>query len=254
MRKFTFPILALALVTLLVRADDDKKKSDIDPKVADILKQVGDLYKNAKSMHVDATITTESAGGEGKRSVKCEATYDAERPNHFALRTKLNGSADAGPDLVCDGKKSFTHDKRMKQYTESESAENLQEIATNQLPALGLQHVGFLIQNVLTDDPDGALMTGVTAASYAGKEKVDGTEAHHLKFDQPDLNLKWELWVSAADKPVVLKFLGKLDGDNGKQTVTETFRNWKFDAKMKKGTFDFTPSAESKKVDSLQAN
>jgi hypothetical protein len=247
-----FPILTLALATLLARADDDKKKSEFDPKVTGILKQVGDLYKNAKSMHVDATIATE--GVEGKRSVKCEATYDIERPNHFALRTKLNGSADAGPDLVCDGKKCYAQDKRIKQYTESEPAEDLHEIATKQLPELGLQHVGLLFQNLLTDDPNEALMTGVTAASYAGKEKVDGEESHHLKFDQPGLRLKWELWVSATDKPVVLKFLGNLDGDDGKQTFTETFRNWKLDAKIKKDAFDFTPNAASKKVRSLQAN
>jgi hypothetical protein len=95
-------------------------------------------------------------------------------------------------------------------------------------------------------------MEGVTTCTYAGKEKVDGEQAHHLKFEQPNLN--WELWVATGDKPYVLKIQSvQSDGDH-KVSCVETYRNWKVDAAPAKDAFGFTPDAEAKKVKQIQAS
>jgi hypothetical protein len=242
MRRLVLPALTLALLALPARSDDAKKDA-LDPKVLDIVKQVGALHKNAKSMHVEGSVVTDVEGDGGKRQIKADVVYDLERPNRFALRTKLDGSSEAGPDIVCDGKKLIVHAKRMKQYTEGD-AEDLAAIG-QLLPQFRGPNTGLLFQNVLSEDPYETLMSGVTAASYAGKEKVNGTEAHHLKFEQPGLN--WELWVAAEGKPLVLKVASTLEGDNGKATSVETYKSWKVDAPLAKDAFSYTPG-ESKKV------
>lgn len=249
MRRLVFTSLTLALVTLPAARADDAKKSDLDPKALDLVKQTAALYKGAKSLHAEGTVVTDSDDGGKKQQIKSEAVWDLERPNHFSLRTKLGGDAAAGLDVVCDGKKLFVHAKRRKQYTEEAPAENMAAVA-QMLPRYA-RMTGILFLNVLADDPYEALMQGVTSCSYAGKEKVDGTEAHHLKFEQPGLN--WELWVAAAGQPVVLKMTSTLEGDNGKATTVETYRNWKIDTTPRKDAFAFEPGAEAKKVDEIQS-
>jgi hypothetical protein len=246
-RFFLLPVLTLA-ITLPARADATKK-SDLEPKALDILKQVAAVHKDAKSMHVEVLVLTNIDGADQKRQVKTEATYDMEKPNRFALKTKIDGKSDTGPDLVCDGKKTITHAKSMKQFTEEAAVSGLAEIG-ERLQQFRLPTTGILFQNVLTEDPYETLMQGVEVARYAGTEKVNGMEAHHLKFEQPAL--KWELWVAATGKPVVLKALSQLEADDAKRTVAETYQNWKIDGETAKDAFTFTPSAESKKVKEIK--
>jgi hypothetical protein len=249
MRRFlVLPALTLALATLPARADD-AKKSDLDPKALDILKQAAAIHKDAKSMHVEALILSDQESDKGKRQVKTEAVYDMAKPNHFALKTKMDGKPQLGLDLICDGKKVFVIAKGPNQYSEAAGFTSLAEVGP-ELQRLRLPRTGILFQNVLTADPYESLMEGVTGASIAGTEKVDGTEAHHLKFEQPGLN--WELWVASTGKPVVLKARSVLEGGEGKITVVETYKNWKIDAAPAKDAFTFSPDAESKKVDEIE--
>jgi hypothetical protein len=241
--------VAVVLVALTVMADE--KKSDLDEKALAIVKQVGELHKNAKSMHTEGVFASDVEDDNGKRHIKVEAVIDVEKPNRFAIRTRQDGDAKAGPDVVCDGKKLYAHAKKLKQYTEVEAA-NMPAIA-RALLQFGHANVGILFQNVLADNPYDALMEGVTKCTYAGKDKVDGEEAHHLKFEQPNLN--WELWVATGDKPYVLKVFSVLEGDSGgKVSTVETYRNWIVDAAPAKDAFGFTPDAEAKKVKQIQAS
>jgi hypothetical protein len=246
MRKtLVLSALGLALVVLPAGADDAKKANELDKKVLDLVKQLSDVYRNAKSLHVEADVSSSIGDGEQKRLVKCEAVYDLEKPNLFSLKTRLDGDAQAGPDVVCDGKKLLTHAKRLKQYTEGDAPEEWSGFG-RVIGGFGRAMTGMLFPNLLTDDPYETLMDGVTACSYAGKEKVDGMEAHHLKFEQPRLN--WELWVAAEGKPVVLKAYSSQTLENGKADTTETYKNWKIDSAPSKETFSINPPEGSKKV------
>jgi hypothetical protein len=246
-RLFLLPVLALTLVALPAKADD-AKKGTMDPKALDILKQTAAVYKDAKAMHVDATVVTDLEGDGGKKHVSTEAVYDMERPNHLALKTKVDGKADLGPDFVSDGKKSYTLAKGKKEYLEEDGYSDFAELA-RKLPELRLPFTGMLFWNVLAENPYDQLMEGVTSASYAGMDKVNGAEANHLKFEQE--GLKWELWIAATGKPVILKFLSHQESDAGKQTCVETYQNWKIDGTPAKDVFTFSPG-EAKKVKSFK--
>src|SRR5215472_12021956 len=113
-------ILILSILTILVAAvsvrADDAKKKDLDKQVVDLVKQATDLYKNAKSLHVEAAVETHVETADQKRDIKSAAIYDLEKPNLFAMVTKVNGDDNAGPNVVCDGKSLFVFAKRLKQY------------------------------------------------------------------------------------------------------------------------------------------
>jgi hypothetical protein len=248
MRRLVPVAVTLALVTLPSAGADDAKKSDLDPKVLEIVKQVAALHRGAKSMHVEGSVVTDLDDDQGKRQLKSEVVYDLQRPNHFSLRTRLGGDEAAGVDVVCDGKKLFVQAKRLKQYTEDPPLEKLADLGQT-LPRFAAMS-GMLFQNVLSEDPYDTLMDGVTACSYAGKEKVDGKEAHHLKFEQKGLD--WELWVAAEGQPFVLKAANKQGDGDKRSTSVETYRNWKVDAAPSKDAFVFAPITEAKKVKVIQ--
>jgi hypothetical protein len=243
-RILVLSLLALACPAVSVRADDAKPKEP-DKKVADLVKQATDLYKNAKTLHVEAAVETHVEAADQKRDITSAAVYDLEKPNLFALVTKLNGDDNAGPNVVCDGKSLFVHAKRLKQYIETEAPEDLAGVG-RVLPPLGHTSTGMLFQNLLSDEPYETLMDGVTECAYQGKEKVNGIEAHHLTFAQPDM--KWELWVAAEGKPLVLKASSTRDIENGKMTTVETYREWKVDGNPAKSVFAFHAPEGVKKV------
>jgi hypothetical protein len=241
-------IAGLALVgpgiTRSLQADDQ-----IDKKVVEIVKQTGELYKNAKSFHVEGTFVSKVESGDEKRDINVKAVYDIERPNRLCLKTEFNGDPTRGPDVVADGKKLTVHGKGRKQYTEEDSPPSLAEIGIKLLQ-LGPATTGMMFGNVLAEDPADVLMQGVNSCSYVGKDKVDGTPVHRMKFSQDGFD--WELWVAAEGKPYILRMIRSGEGPNGKITTTETYKNWKLDGTIAKETFKFSAPDGAKKVDDFE--
>jgi hypothetical protein len=241
-------IAGLALLgsgmTSQLHADDQ-----IDKKVVEIVKQTGALYKNAKSFHVEGTFVSKVESGDEKRDISVKAVYDIERPNRLCLKTEFNGDASKGPDIVADGKKLIVHGKGRKQYKEEDSPSSLAEIGIRLLQ-LGPAMAGMMFGNVLAEDPADLLMQGVNSCSYVGKDKVDGTPVHRMKFSQDGFD--WELWVAAEGKPYILRMIRVGEEPNGKITTTETYKNWKLDGAIAKETFEFSAPKGAKKVDDFE--
>jgi hypothetical protein len=231
-------------VTRHLRADDQ-----IDKKVVEIVKQTGDLYKNAKSFHVEGTFVSKVESGDEKRDINIKAVYDIERPNRLSLKTEFNGNAAKGPDIIADGKTFTVHGKERKQYTQEESPPSLAEIGIKLLQ-YGPATTGMMFGNVLAEDPAQLLMDGVNSCSYVGKDKVEGTPVHRMKFSQDGFD--WELWVAAEGKPYILRMIRIGEGPDGKVTTTETYKNWKLDGTIDKDLFTFKAPEGVKKVDEFE--
>jgi hypothetical protein len=244
------PVASLALFCAAMagplRAQDKDKADKLDKKAVDICKKVGELYKNAKSLHTEGTFVTKLDSNGQQREINVTAVYDLERPNRLSFKTQLDGDANKGPDIVCDGKKLTDYRKALKQYVQEDAPKDLTELSTK-LPQGGSVAAGMLFPNVLTDDPAGSLMEGVNSCSYVGMDKVNGTPAHHMKFSQDQFD--WELWVAAEGKPFVLRMTRSVDGDNGKVTWSETYKNWTADAPVKQELFTFSPPKDAAKVE-----
>jgi len=242
--------LAAALAPAVAFADDEKPKDKpppgIDEKTFEIVKKSGALYKDAKSLSVDARVVT-TVGDEAK--VKCKVTVDLERPNKFALRSRDEKDPDTGPELVCDGKSLFFYARKAKQYTENKAPSELGKVGQRLADPRLAARTGMLFANVLADDPAEQLFEGVTSGKYVGTEKVDGKEAHHMKFKQDAFD--WELWVAAEGKPVVLKATTIADTPDGKAVTAETYSNYKVDGEARKDAFTFKPADDAKKVKTM---
>jgi hypothetical protein len=244
-------LLALGVAVHAAQGRDDKKEQNaLDPKVVDIVKQVGAIYKDAKSIHVDIGLTVIQDGENKKTEIKTTGSYHIERPNRLALRTKGGDNGKAGFEYVTDGKQVYIFQRPLNQYMTDEAPASLSDVAVA-LQQQRYSNTGILFQNVLTDDPAGALMDGVDSCSYAGTEKVGDANAHHLKFSQAQFN--WEMWVPTEGKPFVLKIVTTRDADNGKNIVEERYSNWKIDAPAGKDAFTFTAPDGAKKVEQFDS-
>ncbi len=224
------------------------KPVELDAKVVTVVKQAAALYKNARSVRAELRAETTVTGGTGDRKIDITAGVEFERPNRFALRAEHADDADAGLELVCDGRNLYAHARRLKQYTESKAPTDLAGVG-RALVRFGHANTGMLFQNVLAEDPDDQLLDGVTSCSYVGREKVGDAVAHHLKLHQPDLD--WEAWVAAEGKPFVLKVVTSAAGDGAKMVTVETYQNWKVDYGPDKAAFQFDPPPNARKVKSI---
>lgn len=239
----------LILVVPLTASADDKDHPELDKKTAELMKKIGPLYKEAKSLKTDAVIETTVTPEEGdKQIIKCKAAIEFQRPNMFALRSKVEKDDKAGLDVVSDGKALFIHGRRLKQFTEGKAPKGLEGIGRAMLP-FGANSTGMLFQNVLAEDPAEALLEGVTKGEHVGMVKLDGKDTHHLKFRQEGLD--WELWVAAEGQPWVLKASSTMERPNVKMTTVETYSNWKMNGEPTKDVFTFKAPDDAKKVKAL---
>ena len=242
------PLVSLTLLCAAMpgalRAEDK-----LDKKVVELVKKVGDLYKNAKTLHAEGTLVTNVDNDGKKREIKVTAVYDVERPNRLSLKTTFNGDPKQGPDVISDGKKLTIYRKALHKYVQEDAPKDMGELGV-QVLQLGPAAAGILFANVLGDDPADSLMQGVNSCSYIGMDKVDGTPAHRMKFSQDQFD--WEMWVAAEGKPFVLRMTHSADGDNGKLTASETYKNWAVNAPIGKEAFTFSAPKDATKVDEFK--
>jgi peroxiredoxin len=62
-----------------------------------------------------------------------------------------------------------------------------------------------LVEALLSSDPYGALMPGVTSVTIVGKETVNGVPTQHLHLAQNDLF--WDIWIDSGKQPWVRKIV-----------------------------------------------
>jgi outer membrane protein assembly factor BamB len=224
-------------------AEDAPEHKDLDRKALDLVRRATDLFRNAKSLHVEVELVTRVKQGDRVQVTRARGVYQLEKPNRFAYRVRLPDDARGGAELVCDGKKLCVHSRRRHEYTEADAPDDLAGVG-RALSPFSQPITGMLFQNLLSDEPYEVLTDGVSACSYAGDGEVDGTPAHHLKFEQ--LGMRWELWVAARGKPVVLKASSTQPLGNGETTTEETYRGWKVDMAPAKAAFAFDPQGAKK--------
>jgi hypothetical protein len=246
-----FGIMLFGLICLSAAgADDPKPKKAVkrDPKVLEILKQSASLYQKASTLHVDTAIDMEVQNGEEKQEFHTRGSWDLARPDRFALRARPVEGKDAGVDFVSDGKTLLLHSLRFKQYTEAPAPKSLAD-AVPMMARVHRSNSGFLVPNLLTDDPYESLVEDIISCTYAGREKLGEVEVHHIKVVHPET--KWEAWIAADGKPHVQKVLTLVAVDEIRISSVENYKNWKLDETPEKTAFSTTPPPGAVKTDTI---
>jgi hypothetical protein len=247
--RLKLPVLVSLAVVYAAMAGSLLAEDKLDKKVVEICNKVGDFYKNAKSLHTEATFVAKIDNNGQKREINATVVYDLERPNRLFLKSQTDGDAPKGLDVISDGKQLTVYRKATKQYLQEDAPKSMNEFSTK-LQQVSPLFAGSLFPNVLNDEPAKTLLDGVNSCSYVGTDKVDGTPAHHMKFSQDQFD--WEMWVASEGQPFVLRMTRSVDSENGKATVSETYKKWTADAPVAKEAFTFSPPKDAAKVDEFK--
>ena len=215
---------------------------------------MADFYKTAKtiSLSADVEIHMQAKGMYNRMSSK--STIVAQKPNRIAIR---GDGGMAGTDLISDGQTLVTFIPMMKQYSESDAPESLDELAGGPMTMMG--GGGMVALHLLANDPYSTIMEGVTSTKYLGKVQLDGKSVHHLHFVQDQFN--WEAWIDAGEQPLLHRVsmdMSKMMAQGGgvklkgmKMTVLQNYKDWKFDTALADDVFVFVPPAGVTKSDNL---
>lgn len=238
--------------------------SDPDPK--EILRRLSEFYKHCKTIQVQCDLVETERWPKEKEQHPNVATISitAERPNRLAFIAKWENFEYV---VICDGKtlsnwvgpppsSKAGSDPVPKMYWQGAAPPSLAELAESRLfmGPMGWPEQPVVLQ-LLTDEPYEDLMEGVTAISYVGEEKRDGVRVHRLKFARNVFS--WEAWIAADGAPVLQEVaidtthavMFATGGRFGKvsATITQRFKDWRFDPAATRDAFVFNPASGATK-------
>ena len=104
--------------------------------------------------------------------------------------------------------------------------------------------------DLLAAKPLDAEVTDFVSGAHVGMTYIGGTEAHHLAFRGKQVD--WQLWVSAGDQPLPLKYVITSKWQTGAPEYALRFSNWNSSPMVDAARFTFTPPADATKLTSVE--
>ncbi len=106
--------------------------------------------------------------------------------------------------------------------------------------AMGRLGVDFPLADFLTEDPDKAFLTGVTAGRVVNTVTIDGVPCLHMVFSQPP-GIDLELWVEKTGQSLPRRLIVTYRSLPGLPEFVATFSNWNFSIHPADAEFVFQP-------------
>jgi hypothetical protein len=220
-----------------------------------VLRRMSDFYRQAATLQVRSEqVMQVTAPTRCRSSVHTTSTIAAARPNRLSIHSQ---EGTAVVDLVCDGQTLTTCLPAIDHFTEAEAPDTFESLLQDPLAMRSAQFVLHL----LADKPYETLMEGVTGTTYVGRERLEGTDVHHLRMIQDGVT--WDAWVQAQGDPLLrqvsVELSGAMQQSSGRagsagemrMTATETFRDWRVDVPLEDESFTFIPPVDAARVASL---
>lgn len=163
------------------------------------------------------------------------------RPDHLLI----DGTGDDGPrKLLYDGKTATVVLDNGKKYASLPVPPTIEAML---YVIVGRFGVDFPLADFLTDAPDKAFLTGVTAGRQVGTVTIDGVPCRHLVFSQPP-NIGLELWLEANDASLPRRLIVSYRALPGAPNFVAEFSDWRFAAAPPDAEFRFEPPAGAEQL------
>jgi hypothetical protein len=154
-------------------------------------------------------------------------------------RLLVDGTGDDGPrKLIYDGKTTAVVLDDGRKYAilpVPDTIEGMMHVV------IGHFGVDFPLADFLTESPDKAFLTGVTAGREVGSATIDGVLCRHLVFSQPP-GIKLELWLEANDQSLPRRLIVTYRSLPGEPNFVAEFSNWNFTVDPSDAEFRFEPA------------
>jgi hypothetical protein len=156
------------------------------------------------------------------------------RPDHLLV----DGTGDDGTrKLIYDGKTAVLVLDNGKKYASLPVPDTIDGMMQVVMGHFG---VDFPLADFLTEAPDKAFLTGVTAGREVGSATIDGVPCRHLVFSQPP-GIELELWLEANDQSLPRRLIVTYRSLPDEPNFVAEFSDWTFTAHPPDAEFRFEP-------------
>jgi len=191
------------------------------------------------SFHARTIRVYENQGSEQLHIVH-NFTVTVRRPD----RLLISGTGDDGPrKLFYDGSTVVLAIGDGQQYASLPVPSTIQQMM---YVIMGRFGVDFPLADFLTNAPDKAFLTGVTAGREVNTVTIDGVQCRHLVFFQPP-GLELELWLE-KERGLPLRLIVIDNSMPGRPNFVAEMSDWNFTEHSADVDFVFTPPAGARQI------
>ena len=152
---------------------------------------------------------------------------------------------DGSTKMFYDGKTLVAYNPDEKKYSSIPVPGKIDEMVDAAESRLGAD---FPLADLLTDNPEKSILSGVTSGGQVGVATIDGVKCRHFFFNQ-SLDLDLELWVEDNDQSLLRRVFVTYRSLPGHPTFTAELSDWDFSIHPTDADFAFQPPAGVTKVD-----
>ncbi len=217
-------------------------KPAISEDVRSVLAQMGTTLLAKEFSFRARTIRVYSNKNGVLLHIEHEFKVTVRRPD----RLLIDATGDDGPrKLIYDGKTVVLALDDGKTYASLPVPNTIERMMQVVIGRFG---VDFPLADFLTDAPDKAFLTGVTAGREVNTVTIDGVPCRHLVFSQPP-GIELELWLEKNDRAAPRRLIVTYSSLPGKPNFVAEMSNWDFTVHSSDEEFAFKPPEGAKQVE-----
>jgi hypothetical protein len=224
----------------LALAANARAQNAVAPDAQSVLAAMSNYLGGLKSFSVGYSSADEVVTPKGQ---KLQFLHSGEvmvqRPDKlYAIRRGATGAT----ELFLDGKGLTLFAKNANAYLQL-GATTI-DAAIDAVHKLGFDAPGA---DLLASKPLDSSTTDMTSGTYIGDTFIDGVKVHQLAFR--GANVDWQLWVTAGDKPLPLRYVITDKRVPDFPQFTLELSNWNTAPQIVAARFAFVPPQGAKKLD-----
>jgi len=174
--------------------------------------------------------------------IEHEFAVTVRRPD----RLLIDATGDDGPrKLIYDGKIVVLALEGGKAYASLPVPDTIERMMQVVIGRFGAD---FPLADFLTEAPDKAFLTGVTAGREIDTVMIDGVPCRHLLFSQPP-GIVLELWLEKNDRAVPRRLIVTYRSLPGKPNFVADMSDWNFTVHPADVDFAFKPPEGAKELE-----
>ena len=229
--------------TALPAATPPQGKPEISEPAAASLLRMGEALKAPQFSFAARTIRVYADAGGEPLHIYHTMKVTVQRPDKLSV--DVTGD-DGSHRLAFDGKAVTLYSADEKKYATLPLPAGT-SIDSMLKEAIGRYGVDFPLADFLSEAPNKAFLSGVTAGRLVNTVTIDGAPYEHLVFSQPP-GIVLELWLPKTGKALPRRLIVTYLALPGQPYFIAEFSDWDFNIHPTEADFVFQPPADATQV------
>ena len=230
--------------TAALVAGDEAAVPGIDAAAVDTVRRAGDFLRSHERFQFEAETGYEVVQQDGhKLEFGATRRFWVERPDRFRMEAD---DRDGHTTLVVfDGQALSASEPRRNVYAEAvfPSPRDLDDAVAFARRALAMPlPLGELLRN----DPNEAMVAGLTQADRVGVARIGGVPCDHIAISNDETDV--QLWIAQGDEPTLRRVVITYRTAEGAPSFWANLSGWSFPKQQEAARFRFEPPAGAERI------